>query len=159
MYMRILGIDPGYERIGIAVLDKELGKETLVYSTCFKTLATLEFEERLVLIALEIDRVITEYSPDAMAIERLFFDRNTTTALKVSEAKGVITKEAKGAGLRVYEYTPLQIKVAATGYGKASKEDVRRMVPLLLKGVDVSKKIDDEVDAIAIALTGSASIR
>lgn len=157
--MRILGIDPGYERIGIAILDKIEGKESLVYSTCFKTDSALEFEERLVLIALEIDRVITEYEPTVLAIERLFFDRNTTTALKVSEAKGVITQEAKQAGLRVYEYTPLQIKVAATGYGKASKEDVRKMVPLLLKGVDVSKKIDDEVDAIAIALTGSASIR
>lgn len=157
--MKILGIDPGYERIGIAILEKEQGKETLLYSACFKTSAELEFEERLVLIGDEIERVIAEYSPTVLAIEKLFFDRNTTTALKVSEAKGVITKQAKQAGLRVYEYTPLQIKVAATGYGKASKEDVRKMVPLLLKGIDVSKKIDDEVDAIAIAITGSASIR
>lgn len=157
--MRILGIDPGYERVGIAILEKEGSKEILLFSECFKTPASNSLPERIAMVGAEIARVITEYSPTHLAIEQLFFERNTTTALKVSEAKGVMIYEAQKAGLSIHEYTPMEIKVAVSSYGKASKEDVRKMVPLLLKGIDVSKKIDDEVDAIAIALTASASIR
>ncbi len=157
--MKILGIDPGYERIGIAVLEKENNQETLIYSACFKTPATIPFAERLVMIGNEIARIVKDYQPNALAIEELFFNQNTTTAMKVAEARGVIIYEAQKGGLTVHEYTPGEIKVAVTGYGKASKEDVRKMVPLLLKNTDVTKKIDDEVDAIAAAITGSASIR
>lgn len=157
--MKILGIDPGYERVGIAVLEKQNGKETLLFSECFKTPASTPFPERLAMIGNEVARIIAEHSPTHLAIEQLFFERNTTTALKVSEAKGIVIYESQKAGLSIHEYTPMEIKVAVSSYGKASKEDIRKMVPLLLKDTDVSKKIDDEVDAIAIALTASASIR
>ena len=156
--MRILGIDPGIERVGIAIVDKVAGKETWVYSDCFKTSAKLSHAERLSLIADELQKVITEYSPVGMAIEKLFFETNTKTALSVAEARGVMLYCAAHAKLSVFEYTPLQIKVAVTGYGKSDKTAVMAMVPRLVK-LPQRKMIDDEVDAIAIALTAFAHER
>lgn len=152
--MRILAIDPGYERIGIAILEKERGqKEFLVYSDCFKTSAKLSFAERLGMIGAEIARIVTKYKPEALAIEKLYFAKNQTTAMGVAEARGVIIYEASQAGLQVYEYTPMEIKVAVTGYGKATKNDVLAMTGKLIVLPNVKKVIDDEIDAIAIGLT------
>ena len=114
--MRILGIDPGVERVGIAVIDKVAGKEAYVFSECFKTSAKLSHAERLALIGAETARVIAEHAPEALAIEKLFFEKNTTTAMFVAEARGVIMYECARQGLKVYEYTPMEIKVAVTGY-------------------------------------------
>jgi len=151
--MRILSIDPGFERVGVAIIEKTfLNKDTLVFSECFKTSAKLPFPERLRDIGMELEKVIKKYKPKFLAIEKLYFTTNQKTVMGVSEARGVIVYVAAKNGLPVYEYTPPQIKVAVTGYGKASKENVMSMVPKL---IDIPVKInsDDELDAIAIGLT------
>lgn len=153
--MRILGIDPGIERLGIAVIERDSGKELFLFSECFKTSAKLSHFERLNLLGQEVARVIKEWQPHAMAIEKLFFETNTKTAMVVAEARGVILYEGARAQLLVYEYTPLQIKVAVTGYGKSDKKGIMDMVPRLIK-LPERKMIDDEVDAIAVALTSFA---
>ncbi|MFT5180122.1 MAG: crossover junction endodeoxyribonuclease RuvC [Candidatus Paceibacteria bacterium] len=154
--MKILGIDPGYERVGIAIIEKEDGKENLLYSDCFKTSAKLPHEERLALISGKIESVIVQYSPDALAIEKLFFGSNQKTAMKVSEARGVVINECSSRGMKVFEYTPIQIKVAVTGYGRSDKAGVIKMVPNLIK-INKEIKYDDEYDAIATGLTFFAS--
>jgi len=151
--MRILAIDPGFERVGIAVLEKTLlKKDILVYSNCFKTTASIPFPERLKNIGLELEKIIKKYNPKVLAIEKLYFTTNQKTVMGVSEARGVMVYVAAKNNLSIYEYTPPQIKVAVTGYGKASKENVMSMVPKL---IDIKNKInsDDELDAIAIGLT------
>ncbi len=160
--MRILGIDPGFERLGIAIVDKSLGttqnREQLIFSTCFKTSTKLDFSERLVLIGEEVSQIIKKYGPDILAIETLFLTTNQKTVMHVSEARGVIIYEATKANLKIHEFSPPQIKVATTGYGKASKEQIIKMVKMLVK-VEASKKSDDEMDAIAVALTALAYIK
>lgn len=151
--MRILSIDPGFERVGIAVIEKtSLKKDLLVFSSCFKTNANIPFPERLKNIGLELEKIIKKYKPEFLAIEKLYFTTNQKTVMGVSEARGVMVYVASKNNLVVYEYTPPQIKVAVTGYGKASKENVMSMVPKL---IDIKTKInsDDELDAIAIGLT------
>jgi len=157
--MRILGIDPGYERLGIAVIEKEKGgKEEVLYSDCFKTSATLPHPERLLLIGTEVERVISEFHPEALAIETLFFNTNQKTAMHVSEARGTILYAARKNGLVVYEYTPAAIKMAVTGYGKSGKEEMIKMVRLLVR-VRSDIKHDDEYDAIAAGLACFASLK
>ena len=166
--MRILGIDPGFERLGVAILekntghkkpfDKTQGKETVVFSECFKTSAKLEFAERLQLIGEEVQNIIKKYKPEVLAIETLFLTTNKKTVMHVAEARGVVIYEAKKAGLQIFEASPPQIKIATTGYGKADKEQVMRMVKMLVD-IDKTKKSDDELDAIAIAITGFACLR
>lgn len=151
--MRILGIDPGFERIGIAVLEKtSKQKDVVVYSNCFKTSNKIPFHSRLKNLGLEIEEVIKKYKPEALAIEKLYFTTNQKTVMGVSEARGVIVYIASKNNLSVYEYTPPQIKVAVTGYGKASKEMIMSMVPKLID-IKIGIKSDDELDAIAIGLT------
>ena len=150
--MRILAIDPGYQRLGIAVIEKEIrGKETLVHSECFETDKRLPHSERLSLVAQRLRDVIAEYHPEAAAIETLFFSTNQKTAIKVAEVRGVILAEAANAGLKTYEYNPMQVKVAVTGHGKSDKNQVIFMTKKLLH-VD-KKALDDEYDAMAIGLT------
>lgn len=151
--MRIIAIDPGYERLGIAILEKNpREKEVLIFSECFKTSAKLEHALRLKLIGDEIGRIIDTYAPTALALETLFFSANTKTAIKVAEARGVILYQTAKCGLKVYEYGPGQIKVAVTGYGKSDKEQIISMIPRLIK-VNKDIKHDDEYDAIAVGLT------
>lgn len=154
--MIILGIDPGFERLGIAIIEKnKTDKERVIFSECFKTSAKLDFGERLVLIGQEVSRVIKTYKPEVLAIETLFLTTNQKTVMHVAEARGVVIYEATRASLKIHEFSPPQIKVATTGYGKASKEDIIKMVKMLVK-IDISKKSDDEMDAIAVALTALA---
>lgn len=150
--MKILSIDPGYERVGIAILEKIDRVEQVIFSECFKTKKEEPLNERILLIGKEVEKVINEFKPKALAIEKLFFTTNQKTAMGVSEARGVIINEAKQKGLNVFEYTPLQIKIAVTGYGKATKSQVFSMVNKLVK-IDSKIKSDDEIDAIAIGLT------
>jgi crossover junction endodeoxyribonuclease RuvC len=150
--MIIIAIDPGFERLGVAVLEKKSGTETLLYSTCVQTSKTLEFAERLFLLGVEVERIIAEYSPEALAIEELFFTTNQKTVMKVAEVRGMLIYTAKKMGLGIYEYTPLQIKTAVTGYGRADKDQITAMVYRLIS-VPVGKKLDDEIDAIACGLT------
>ncbi len=157
--MIILGIDPGYERLGIAILKKDKGKkEELIHSECFKTSPKINFEERLLLLGKKIEEIIQKYKPEILAIETLFFTTNQKTVILVSEARGVILYEACKNNLKIFEASPLQIKVATTGYGKADKKDVLKMVRMLIK-IDKDKNSDDELDAIAIALTAFAHLK
>lgn len=151
--MRILAIDPGFERVGIAIIDKtSKPKHLLVYSECFKTSAKIPFHERLTLIGNEVERIIKKWKPEALAIEKLYFTTNQKTVMGVSEARGVIIYSASRNHLSIFEYTPPQIKIAVTGYGKSTKEGVMSMIPKL---IDVGKvtNSDDELDAIAIGIT------
>ncbi len=157
--MKIISIDPGYERLGIAVIEKiPRAKETLLYSDCFKTDPKLPHCERLNLIGTEIGRVIAEFKPGALSLEDLFFTNNAKTAITVAEARGVILYEAAKNGLKVFEYGPGQIKVAVTGYGKSDKDAVIAMVNRLIT-IDKKIKHDDEYDAIAVGLTCFATER
>ena len=150
--MKILAIDPGYERVGVAVIERDgKQKETLEYSSCFKTSTKIPFHERLTAIGCELERIIKKYKPGALAIEKLYFTTNQKTAMGVAEARGVMMYVASCNNLEIFEYTPLQIKVAVTGYGKATKDMVLSMVPKLIQME--SKNSDDELDAIAIGLT------
>jgi crossover junction endodeoxyribonuclease RuvC len=150
--MRIISIDPGYERMGVAIIEKTKEKEILVYSECFKTSVKIPHEERLKLIGQEIESLIKKYKPDAMAIETLFFKNNQKTGMKVSEARGVMLYVASCAGLEVKEFSPMAIKIAVTGHGMSDKEQVIYMVKRLIK-IDQEIKYDDEFDAIAVGLT------
>jgi crossover junction endodeoxyribonuclease RuvC len=152
--MKILGIDPGYDRVGIAVIDKGV----LVHSECFSTSRVDDFHKRLGEIGQKINKIIKKYSPDAMAIESLFITKNQKTAMKVAEARGVISYEACLKNIPIYEYSPPQIKVAITGHGGSDKTQIIKMIPLLLKIKAKKKALDDEYDAIAVALTCEACV-
>lgn len=159
--MIVLSIDPGYERVGIAVIDKPEGsgeKEILVHSDCFITSSKEKFQTRLTLIGDEIKNTIHSHRPDVFAIEKLYFGSNQKTAMRVSEVCGMLLYIAGVHGLPTYEYTPLQIKNAIAGDGRGDKKQVIAMVHHLIK---INKKIkyDDEYDAIAIGLTCIASER
>ncbi|MES2023469.1 MAG: crossover junction endodeoxyribonuclease RuvC [Patescibacteria group bacterium] len=163
--MKILGIDPGFERLGVAVLESpsiqgygKVNKNIVIYSECFKTSAKLEFSERLKLIGEEVRNVIKKYEPEVLAVETLFLTTNQKTVMHVAEARGVVIYEASCAGLKVFEASPPQIKIATTGYGKADKAQMIKMVKMLVD-IDNSKKSDDEMDAIAIALTGLTCLK
>src|SRR3989338_5010561 len=156
--MRILGIDPGFERLGIAVLEKNKNdKERMIFSECFKTSAKLPFAERLNLIGQEIKKVVKEYKSEVLAIETLFLNTNQKTVMRVAEARGVVMYEAAQAGLKIFEATPLQIKIATTGYGRADKTQVMKMIQILVE-IEEKKTSDDELDAIATALTAFAHL-
>ena len=153
--MRVISIDPGYDKVGVAILED---KDTLLYSDCIKTSRDNSFEERLGFVISELSKVIEKFKPEALAIENLFFYKNQKTAMRVSEARGAIIQEATSKNLKVYEYTPLQIKIAVTGYGKSDKNQVISMVRNLVE-IDKEIKEDDEYDAIACGLTCLASVR
>lgn len=150
--MKIVAIDPGYERVGIAVLESNTPKELVLYSDCFQTDKKDLFPQRLFQIGREVERIITLYSPDAVALEQLFFNTNQKTAMHVAEVRGALLYIAQKNNRAVYEYTPLQIKMAILGYGRGEKRQVMSMVERL---VTITKDIryDDEYDAIAIGLT------
>ena len=149
--MKIIAIDPGYERLGIAVM--ESGRpETVVYSTCFQTAKKLPHPTRLAAVQKEILRIIKTYSPTILATEALFFSKNQKTALAVAEVRGVILALAESQGLHIYEYFPAQIKIAVTGYGASDKKQVAQLVEKLVR-LPKKPKYDDEYDAIAIGLT------
>ncbi|MFA6273222.1 MAG: crossover junction endodeoxyribonuclease RuvC [Candidatus Paceibacterota bacterium] len=156
--MKIIAIDPGYERLGIAILENT-DKPVVIFSCCFKTSKTLPHQERLAAITKEIKKVIKKYQPEELVIEKLFFNVNQKTALKVAEARGVILNAGAEANLIVAEYTPLQVKIAVTGYGRGDKKQVIDMVkklavfPSPTKSQDNRQTSDDEMDAVAIGLT------
>lgn len=151
--MRLISIDPGYERLGIAIIEKQKGvRETYLYSSCFQTSKSLPHAKRLALVAEEIKRVILEWAPEKLAIETLFLATNHKTAMLVSEARGVILSECARHNIEIFEYSPPQIKLAVCGDGKADKKSIIKMVPILLK-IPKTVSIDDEFDALAIGLT------
>lgn len=152
--MRIVAIDPGFERVGIAVLQKKGGvRETLLYSDCFETRARDPFHKRLFEIGKEFERIVVCFKPEILAIETLFFNTNQKTAMRVAEVRGALQFEAYARGLHIFEYTPLQVKTAVAGYGRAPKEQISAMVKNLISIPQNKEKKDDEIDAIAIGLT------
>lgn len=149
--MRILGIDPGYAIVGYGVVDYCCCRFSVTGYGAITTKAHKPFPERLLDIYNDMLSVIDKYKPDCLAIEKLYFNTNTTTAIDVAQARGVIVLAAKSRGLEVFEYTPLQVKQAVTGYGRAEKHQVMEMVKnlLCLKAVP---KPDDTADALALAV-------
>lgn len=153
---RILGIDPGFGRLGIAVIEKNGNRDVLLHSECFETSSKLPYHQRIFFVGEKISRIIEEYCPNQLAIETLLFSKNQKTALQVSEARGAIIFTALKHGITVREFNPNQIKLAVTGYGKGDKKQVIAMVEKLVKMPGAKKRHDDEYDAIACALTASA---
>jgi len=150
--IRVLSIDPGYERLGVAIFEKEgNSKERLIFSDCYRTEASLKFEDRLFLLGDAIEKVIKNHSPSFLSIENLFMSNNQKTAMRVSEVRGCILYIARKNGLSITEFTPLQIKLALTGDGKSNKEQIMKMTKLLIKDIRADA-LDDEYDAIAAGL-------
>ena len=152
--MRILGIDPGLAIVGWAVLDCERGSVRPVAYGAITTPAHTDIESRLLIIKNDLEEIIDKYQPAEMAVEELFFNTNITTGIAVAEARGVILCTAHAKGVRISEYTPLQVKQAVVGYGKAEKHQVISMVTTILK-LPKPPKPDDTADAVAIALCHS----
>lgn len=150
--MLILGIDPGFARVGWAILENKGQKYNLLNCNCIETSKEIILEKRLENIYKRINVLLKKYNPDALAIEDLFFTNNAKTAFKVGEARGVIILAATIQKTPVFSYTPLQVKTAVTGYGKADKPQVGRMVKAILKLQNLPR-LDDTVDAIAVGLT------
>lgn len=153
--MRILGIDPGTGILGFGVIDVDgRGKAKLVEAGVIRTPVHEDDAVRLQTIFDELTEIIAQTKPAAMSVEKLFFARNVTTAMTVAQARGVVLLCGMQAGLSIHEYTPLQIKMAITSYGKADKKQVQEMVRVLL-GLKEVPKPDDCADALAAALTHS----
>ena len=152
--MRILGIDPGLAIVGWAVLESERGRLRPIAYGAITTPAHTSVESRLLIIKRDLEDIIDRYSPSEMAIEELFFNTNITTAITVAEARGVILCTAHAKGVKISEYTPLQVKQAVVGYGKAEKHQVIAMVTTILK-LPKPPKPDDTADAVAIAICHS----
>lgn len=150
--MRILGIDPGYALMGWGVIDTEGQRMRLVSYGCVETKAGQPMQHRLRTLQLGVQTLVNTYRPDDVAFEELFFARNVTTALMVGAARGAAIIAAAEYTENLYEYTPMQIKQAVTGYGKADKKQIQQMVKLLLH-MDAVPTPDDAADAIAAAIT------
>lgn len=150
--MRILGIDPGIGRTGWGVVRNEKAELRVEKYGCIETAKELQIEKRLQQVYREISNIIKAEKPEVMAIEELFFNTNAKTALVVGQARGVVLLAAASNNLPVAVYTPLQVKITITGYGRAEKNQVGQMVKVLLK-LPAIPKPDDTADALAIALT------
>ncbi len=160
--MRIIGIDPGTAIMGFGVIDITKSVLSVVSYGAIRTYTDRTTAERLLDIHTELRHLMGKYCPDAMAVEQLFFNKNTTTAMTVGQARGVALLTAAEAEIPVYEYTPLQVKQSVTGEGRADKNQVGYMVRLLLR-LDETPRPDDVSDALAVAIchahTGSTRRR
>ena len=155
--MRILAIDPGFDRLGIAVVEGNPSKPIVVWSDCVRPPKGLK-EERLAAVETAVRDAIAKYQPDVFALETLFFSTNKKTAFGVAEARGAALATAGGAGIRVCEYSPGTVKLAVTGNGRADKKAIAQMIPLLVS-LSPRKRLDDELDAIAVGITALADGR
>jgi crossover junction endodeoxyribonuclease RuvC len=154
----VLAVDPGFGRIGLAIMKSEADKPKLLFSQCLETSSKEIQSDRLLSIGKRLEDVIKKWQPKHLAIETLFFNTNTTSAIGVAEARGIIIYEAAKAGMEIFEYGPQTIKIAVTGYGKATKSQMEKMIRKLAKLTE-AKKLDDEIDAIAVGITHLASNR
>ncbi len=156
--MRIIGIDPGTGILGFGVIQVDKGQARLVDGGVIRTPVKEDDAVRLQTIFDELTDVIKETKPTEMSVEKLFFAQNVTTAMTVAQARGVVLLCGRQAGLNIYEYTPLQIKQALTGYGRAEKKQVQEMVRVILQLKEIPKP-DDCADALAAAITHSMTRR
>jgi crossover junction endodeoxyribonuclease RuvC len=150
--MRVLAVAPGYDRIGLAVMEYQNGVEKLLYSTCVLTDKETEINHRIQMVGNVITQTINDHAVDTLGIETLFFNKNVKTAMGVAQARGVIIFAAMQAGCAVYEFSPQAIKIATTGYGNSDKVAVTAMVKQLIPDVP-SDALDDEYDAVAVGIT------
>ena len=156
MILRILGIDPGLATVGFSIVDVEKSKMKLVTCGVIRTPAHTSLSSRLDRIFEDMNELISSFSPDVMSIEELFFNTNITTGIAVAHARGVILLSAYRAGVQVFEYTPLQVKQAVVGYGRAEKNQVIDMVRRIL-ALPAAPKPDDAADAVALAICHARS--
>ena len=156
MILRILGIDPGLATVGFSIVDVEKSKMKLVTCGVISTPAHTSLSSRLDRIFEDMNELISSFSPDVMSIEELFFNTNITTGIAVAHARGVILLSAYRAGVQVFEYTPLQVKQAVVGYGRAEKNQVIDMVRRIL-ALPAAPKPDDSADAVALAICHARS--
>ncbi len=156
--MRIIGIDPGTGILGFGIIESKNGKVQLVDGGVIRTPVKEDDAVRLLTIYEELTDIIASTKPDEMAVEKLFFSQNVTTAMTVAQARGVVLLTAMQADLKISEYTPQQIKQALTGYGRADKKQIQEMVRIML-GLKEVPKPDDCADAIAAAITHAQTIR
>lgn len=150
--MRVLGIDPGTAIVGYGIVDYRNNKYEKIDYGCISTCKSLDLDERLLIIFNELEELIKKYQPDYIAVEELFFFKNSKTVISVGQARGVIVLAGIKNGLKVSGYTPLQVKMGVTGYGKADKKQVQEMVKRILK-LEKIPKPDDAADGLSIAVT------
>jgi len=156
--MKVLAIDPGYGRCGVAVLEKKDGKEILLYSACIETSAGADFPARLAHVAGECARLMREHTPDCVALEKLYFSANQKTAMHVAEVRGALIQTASEQGLAVFEYGPGEVKSAVASSGTADKKQMASILRMLIN-IDKTIEHDDEYDAIAVGVTHLARVR
>jgi crossover junction endodeoxyribonuclease RuvC len=147
----VLGIDPGTARLGYGLVDRQGSHLAIVDYGCLETVDDRSLEQRLLLIHEGLTHLIATHHPEAVGVERLFFNRNAQTAMAVGQARGVVLLVAAQHGLPVFEYGPHEVKMAVTGYGRAPKEQVQRMVQMLLSMAELPRP-DDAADALAVAV-------
>jgi len=156
--MRVLAVDPGYDRLGVAVMERINSKEHLIHSSCIETDKKLTISERIGDLGTVLEQLIVEFKPELVGIETLFFNKNIKTAIAVAEARGVVIFLAHKNNALVREFGPQEIKVAVTGYGKSDKKAVMDMLKRLVPNLPLNA-LDDEYDAIAVAVTALAHHR
>lgn len=156
--MIILGIDPGIAIVGYSIIECSGNKFKALDYGCIRTDLSLLFPERVKIIYDRLMEIIEKYRPEDLAVEELFFNKNVKTAIQVGQARGVEILAAVNKGLGIYEYTPLQIKQAVVGYGRAEKEQVQEMVKVLLN-LKEKPKPDDVADALAVAICHGSSLK
>jgi crossover junction endodeoxyribonuclease RuvC len=152
--MIILGIDPGFARTGYGVIEEKNKNLRVLDYGCLSTPSGLVFEKRLEKIREELVRLIKKFKPTVCAVEKIFFCKNAKTAIDVGQARGVVILTAAEKNLKILEFTPLQVKQFVTGYGKAEKQQMQKMVKILL-GLEEIPRPDDAADALALAIAGS----
>lgn len=150
--MRVICVDPGYDRIGVAVMELENGTEKLIHSVCIETNKKDHINDRLKSLGDTFTNLLTTFTPDSLGIETIFFNTNQKTAIGVAEARGILIYLALSHGCAVYEFGPQEIKVAVTGYGKSDKAAVIDMIKRLIPTAPTTA-LDDEYDAIAVGIT------
>ena len=155
--MIVLGIDPGTARLGYGLVDRQGSTLTMLDYGCLETVNDRPLEQRLLLIHEGLTDLIETHRPEAVGVERLFFNKNAQTAMAVGQARGVVLLTAAEHGLPVFEYGPHEVKLAVTGYGRAPKDQVQRMVQLVLSMAQVPRP-DDAADALAVAVCTAHAI-
>ncbi|PIT86807.1 MAG: crossover junction endodeoxyribonuclease RuvC [Candidatus Magasanikbacteria bacterium CG10_big_fil_rev_8_21_14_0_10_43_6] len=155
--MRVLGIDPGFGRIGWGVIEGRKDVWKHIAHGCIETCANEPFVERLAHLHTALKQIIATYGPDHAGVEDLFFSKNVSTGVQVAHARGVIILTLVQAGLAISEPTPVQVKQAMTGYGRAEKRQVQNMVHMTL-GVSKEERQDDALDALAVAFTAGVAL-
>ena len=150
--MRILGIDPGFDRVGVCILDKVDNQYKYVFSCLISTDKSMSLYDRVLEIAEDLDEIIKKFKPEKAVVEKVFFSKNQKTAIDVAQSRGVICYQCVKNGIEVIDVSPSQMKLAVTGDGSASKDQVKHMVFRQLKLKASGKVIDDSIDAIAMCL-------